>query len=98
MEAAVAADSNGDIVAAGRLPDQFLVGLQRFAVVTLAGSDGTVLWRREITGMNESSTLNEATAVAVTAEGDVLAAGFTMFDVTVFTVIKINGATGELIW
>ncbi len=95
---AVAVDANGDIVAAGTLPDQFFVGLHRFAVMKLAGSDGTVLWRREITGTNERSNLNEATAVVVTPDGDVVAAGYTMFEILVFTVVKINGATGELIW
>jgi hypothetical protein len=95
---AVAVDANGAIVAAGKLPDQFFVGLQRFAVLKLAASDGAVLWRREIAGTNESSNLNEAVAIAITAEGDVVAAGFTMFDLPIFTVVKINGATGELIW
>ncbi len=94
---AVTVDANGDIVAAGKLSDQFFVGSNRFAVVKLAARDGAVLWRREITGTNESSN-NEAKAVAVTAEGDVVAAGVTTFDVRVFTVVKINGATGELIW
>src|SRR6185295_12710793 len=58
---------------------------------------GHELWRRVIDGT--SSSTDVANAVAVDAAGDVAAAGFTTNGGSSdFTVVRVNGADGTLLW
>lgn len=96
---AVAVDAAGDVIAAGTLAN---TGTGRdLAVVKLAGATGALVWAAPATvnGTAAGST-DEATAVAVDAAGDVIAAGFTQNASTNLdlTVVKLAGATGAPRW
>jgi hypothetical protein len=83
---AVAVDADGDVVAAGVNPE--------FAVVKLAGTNGRRLWRHVIAGYDA-----EARVAAVTASGDVVAAGTaSRGDFNSFTVVKLGGVNGAELW
>lgn len=94
---AVAADRNGDVVAAGFTQN---AGTDYdFTVVKLAGASGTQLWKRVIhgTAVPSEDKLEQALAVAVDTVGNVVAAGTTQNTGTFydFTVVKLNGTDGS---
>ena len=90
---AVAVDTAGNVVAAGRL--QATDTTTAFTVIKFDGATGAERWRQVITG-TVSPGNNGAQAVAVDAAGDVVAAGRLQITgtTTAFTVIKCDGATG----
>jgi hypothetical protein len=94
---AVAVDAAGNVVAAGYLATTG--GARDLAVVKLDGGDGHELWRRVIAGAFAGGD-DEASAVAIDGNGDVLVAGFTQETAThtVFAVVKLSGTTGTLAW
>jgi outer membrane protein assembly factor BamB len=97
---ALALDGAGNAVAVGTLrPGEFQ---QEFAVVKVSGADGSELWRHQI-ARHQFSGGDEARGVAVDASGDVVAVGTVRVFIdnslpSKFTVIKLAGATGSLLW
>jgi hypothetical protein len=94
---AVAADRNGDVVAAGFTQN---TGTDYdFTVVKLAGAGGTLLWKRAIhgTAVPSADKFENALAVAVDTAGNIVAAGTTQNIGTFydFTVVKLNGTDGS---
>lgn len=95
---AVAIASDGDVVAAGYV-DQAGTGAD-FTVVRLGGVDGTERWRTVLASPFPYGDNDEARAVAIDSDGNVVAVGNTS-DVSQgirFTVVKLNGATGAVLW
>ncbi|MGH7773488.1 MAG: hypothetical protein ACREQA_14785 [Candidatus Binatia bacterium] len=90
---AVAVDPNGDVVVAG-FTTNTLTG-RDFTVIKFSGADGTEQWRQEMVG--SFSFLDQANAVTVDANGDVVAAGNTGTLVD-FAVIKFSGIDGTELW
>jgi uncharacterized delta-60 repeat protein len=93
---AVTVDRSGNVVAAGFTENG--ATSYDFTVVKLAASNGVELWRRVShgTATPSGSKLEEAVAVAVDAQDNVVAAGTTQntgsfFD---FSVVKLNGTDG----
>ncbi|TFH23091.1 MAG: hypothetical protein E4H03_06975, partial [Myxococcales bacterium] len=88
----VALDAADDVIVAG-----FLRGLvsEDFAILKFSGATGTELWRRTIDGA--AGLADAAAAVAIDADGNVLAGGsLDNAGVAVdFTVVKVAGATGD---
>ena len=85
---AVAADRDGNVVAAGRTTQD------GFTVAKLNGTDGTDLW---VWGSEPQS--GEADAVAVDGSGDVVAAGYTITATGAdFTAVKLDGVSGVESW
>ncbi|HJQ84151.1 MAG TPA: hypothetical protein VKA21_08750 [Candidatus Binatia bacterium] len=97
---AVALDAAGDVLAAGQMVETGTGA--NFAVVKLAGADGSETWRRAIAGTLGASAApsNEALAVAVDATGDVAAAGrlVNVGPKRNFAVVKLSGADGSETW
>ncbi|MBI1748088.1 MAG: PQQ-binding-like beta-propeller repeat protein [Acidobacteria bacterium] len=94
---ALAVDPAGNIVAAGYIRN-ISTGYD-FAVVKLDGNTGDELWRTEIDGTYPLSD-DEAYAVAMDSQGNVIAAGRTrnvgtLYD---FAVVKLEGGTGKVLW
>jgi len=96
----VTTDPSGDVIAAGVLAGyENLNGL--FFVIKLRGSDGTELWHYAVGDWSPGS---QADTVIVDKDGDVLAGGFTtdflrLFILgPMFTVVKLDGATGAELW
>jgi hypothetical protein len=87
----VAVDAAGDVFAAGALNNDFD---RDFSVVKFAGASGAELWRRDIV----SSGIDFASAVALDAAGDVVAAGRLEREPNGFTVLKVAGASGAERW
>jgi uncharacterized delta-60 repeat protein len=96
---ALAIDAQGNVVAAGSTTNNS-TGLD-FTVIKFNGANGAELWRQVINDAN-ANVLNrpEARALAIDAQGNVVAAGSTTNSGTVsdFTVIKFDGATGTELW
>jgi outer membrane protein assembly factor BamB len=97
---ALALDHAGNAVVAGFLRDA--ASRNSFAVVKLAGTDGSEQWRHLI-APHEFSGGDEARAVAVDGSGDVVAGGgvrvFTGNALPEeFTVVKVAGGDGSLVW
>jgi hypothetical protein len=93
---AVAVDGEGNVVAAG---STFNTGTGfDFTVIKFDGSSGAVLWNQAINGTADGS--DQAVAVAVDGEGNVVAAGSTANTGTGadFTVIKFDGSSGAVLW
>jgi putative pyrroloquinoline-quinone binding quinoprotein len=92
---AVAVDAAGDVVAVGDVTN-LITGID-FIVVKLSGATGAVLWRREI---DSAGSNDVAQAVAIDANGDVLAAGFVINPLTAadLAVVKLDGRTGREVW
>jgi cysteine-rich repeat protein len=99
---AIATASNGDVVAGGYL-DESGTGAD-FAVVELAGADGSERWRVVLPGPDLGTATglpnDRVTAVALDPAGDVLAAGVTSSAARAsqFTAVKIDRSTGATIW
>ncbi|HJQ84680.1 MAG TPA: hypothetical protein VKA21_11415 [Candidatus Binatia bacterium] len=92
---AVVVDAAGNAVVAGAIGNN-ATGLD-FTVIKLASAAGTALWTQTtaMSGPND----DEARAVAVDANGDVLAAGETgAGSGRDFAVAKLSGADGTLLW
>ncbi len=93
---------NGDAIAAGYATnnDTFF----DFTVVRLAGATGDVVWRSDVNGMAQggSLTYDQARAVTLDGNGDVLAAGGLMetgtFITSDFAVVKLAGGSGAELW
>jgi hypothetical protein len=92
----VAVDSIGDIVAAGRLDNTGT--FWDFTVVKLDRSSGSELWRYQRNG--SSSVSEEARAVIVDSDDDVLATGMLRNSSTGpdLAVVKLDGGSGAEIW
>ncbi len=93
---AVAVDSAGNVVAAGFTTNAGTG--QDFTVIKFSGLNGTELWRRNINGPTNDG--DAASAIAVDAAGDVLAAGTvgrTGLDRDFF-VVKLSGSDGTERW
>ena len=92
---AVRLDSAGDVLAAG-----FSINAATsddFVVAKFSGATGRELWRTVINGAANSIDL--AVALAVDAEGDVAAAGvLTAGNSEEFTIVKLAGSTGAVVW
>ncbi|HJQ84679.1 MAG TPA: SBBP repeat-containing protein [Candidatus Binatia bacterium] len=68
-----------------------------FTVLKLAAADGTILWRRDVDGTSHAA--DAADAVAVDADGNVAASGFTTnAGNTDFTVVRLAAADGTPLW
>jgi outer membrane protein assembly factor BamB len=96
---AVAVLPGGDVVAAGHV-NQADTG-DDFTVVRLGGGDGTERWRTIVASPSVIyGETDEARAVAVDDNGDVVAAGQTSDAVqgVRFTVVKLSGTTGAVLW
>ena len=91
----VAVDASGDVVAGGFATRS---GIQRFTVVKLDGATGSVVWRRELS--DDLPFRTQANAVAVDAQGDVVAAGSIAHGGRAedFAVVKLDGDTGQVVW
>lgn len=90
----VTVDAQDDVVAAGVIAS----ASENFYVVKLDGVSGDLQWEVELDGSENS--LDEAYAVAVDSQGDVVAAGSiqqasTSYD---FAVVKLDGTTGAQRW
>jgi hypothetical protein len=98
MANAVAIDSAGDVVAAGRLVVSDPTQDKRLAVIKLSGSDGTEVWRTLLEGPRWDG--GEASSVALDATGDVIAVGhiFNEDTETDFAAVKLSGANGMVLW
>ena len=98
---AVAVDTRGDVVAAGRVGASVggHDGVTHFAVIKLKGATGVEMWRRILTGRPKRS-ISKANAVAVDSAGNVVAAGQTVNAGTGadFTVVKLDGNSGVERW
>src|SRR5262245_51026337 len=100
---AVATNAAGtDVYVGGRLRNS--TTSWDFTVARLSGTDGSVVWQREIDGAatdpDDLIRYDEATSIAVDAAGDVIAGG-NMFDTgiyTAFTIFKLSGADGSTVW
>ena len=90
---AVTVDAAGDVVAAGSTLNTGTS--EDFTVVKFRGTDGAVLWSRNINGT--ANLEDGAFAVTVDAAGDVVAAGITENTGTSvdFTVVKFSGTDGS---
>jgi outer membrane protein assembly factor BamB len=91
---AVAADSNGDVIAGGTLQND---GRDDFAVVKLAGGTGAELWRF-IATESCCGNLETAFSVAIDSSDDVIAAGSLSDGPQRTYAARISGATGSLVW
>lgn len=91
----VAVNAAGDVIAAGAIDKDFG---RDFSVVKFAGTSGTELWRRDDFGGGNAG-IDFASAVALDAAGDVVAAGFLeRAEPAGFTVVKLDGASGVDRW
>lgn len=91
---ALALDAAGDVVAAGRMRN--LATSVDATVVKLAASDGQELWRSDV----GSPSVDESTAVAVDAFGNVLTAGFNVLwpgSSIDASVLKLAGGDGSVV-
>ena len=93
----VAVDARGDVLVGGgtRARDADL----DMTTVKLAGADGAQRWRRDLGG--SAGGFDEGHAVATTAGGDVVAAGYVFNGFgrsTDFTVARLSGRTGAERW
>src|SRR5262249_5741609 len=99
---AVAIDAQGNVVAAGSTTNNSTG--HDFTVIKFDGGTGAELWRQLINDADGNANVlrdsPEARAVAIDAQGNVVAAGSTTNNGTGpdFTVIKFNGATGTEFW
>jgi hypothetical protein len=92
---AVATDSASNVVAAGTTTR--LNRDRGFVVVKLSGLDGSLLWRVEIDGMANGD--DDAFAVAVDSNDDVLAVGQVVRDLDVDLIVtKLAGSDGAERW
>lgn len=93
---AVAVDGDGNVLVAGFTTNSGTGG--DFTVVKLSVDDGSEQWRQVINGNANSS--DQAVAVTVDTEGNVVAAGFTTNTETGvdFTVVKLDGVGGDELW
>jgi hypothetical protein len=96
--AAIALDGNGDVVAGGSIAD-LTTGIGDFTVVKLGGGSGAELWRARVVG---SAPGGLASALAVDAMGDVIAAGLVANgDLTTrseIAIVRFTGASGAELW
>jgi hypothetical protein len=95
--ASVALDGAGDVVLTCWT---YNVANFAFTVAKLAGADGSLVWRQDLTGTLPGGGNNSGNAVAVDGAGDVLAVGRfqnvgTGFD---FAVVKLAGPDGTELW
>ena len=90
---AVAVDSAGDVVAAGWTSNIGTSG--DFTVIKFDGASGGELWRQAINGTASQS--DQAVAVTIDGEGNVVAVGDTFNTGTLldFTVVKLRGTDGS---
>jgi cysteine-rich repeat protein len=93
----VAVDASGDVIAGGTAYNS-LTSSHDFTVVKINGSTGGQIWRTQIDG--SANGPEEAFAVAVDGNENVIAAGTTQNTGTAFdfTVVKLSGATGDEMW
>ena len=93
----VALDSSGDVIAVGQLDNG--VSATDLTVVKLDGATGAEQWRLSVDGAFAGSE-DTATAVAITASDDVVVAGALeqADEDWVFTVLRIDGASGAESW
>ena len=90
----VAVDAAGDAYVVG----SFYTSFDRdFAVVKLAGSDGSEVWRQTIPGL-EIHALDQAHAVALDPTGDVIAVGYLDNGGIDRLVIKFRASDGLELW
>lgn len=95
----IAFDSADDVVAVGELEN--IAAAQDLATVKLSGADGSILWRTEINGRDESVAYDVGLALGIDSNDDVFAGGRLengpkmAFD---YTVVKLDSATGAEIW
>jgi hypothetical protein len=96
--AALALDSSDNVIAGGGITT-LSSGLGDWAVAKFQAADGTRFWLQRGRG-NPSFGNNEVDAVAVDHNDDVVAAGFieTVNGDLDFLVLKLAGATGNLLW
>lgn len=97
---ALAADTHGDVVAAGTRavkPLALLTGYE-FTVVKLAGDTGFPRWRFRSPSSDEA--MDAANTVVVDTNDDVITAGTTSASAHGHrvTVLKLRGADGETLW
>jgi len=90
---AVSLDANGEVVAAGWTEGETHLD-SRFTVVKIAGASGAELWRQDVAREGFQS-LDSAYAIAVDAEGDMVAGGMVDFN---FLVAKFAGPSGTVLW
>ena len=97
----VVVDGTGDVFAAGWVTHA-TTGVD-FAVVKLAGTDGSILWSVHLDGTGGVGGffgIDRASRLALDSSGDVVVVGtldrlFTGLD---FAIVKLDGATGKVLW
>jgi uncharacterized delta-60 repeat protein len=91
---AVAVDAAQDVVAAGETLNT--ATLNDFTLVKFDGVSGAEIWSREVNGTRLPFSFDEARAVTVDGEGNVVATGFTenISASRDFTVVKLRGTDG----
>ena len=99
----IAVDSSGNVFAVGKTYNGTDLGTPVFTVVKLAGSDGTLQWRREITGTgvpDNGTEWNDGKGIGLDASGDVIVVGSVYNTATSldFAVIKLKGSDGTDLW
>lgn len=90
----VTSDANGDVIVTGTRVDE---NGRRALIVKLDGASGEVLWSTDFPGTSFSSNTSLG-PVAVDGAGDVVAAGTTSFIGEDMLVLKLDGATGAVVW
>jgi hypothetical protein len=88
---AVAVAANGDVVVAGSRVD---ANVKRMLVLRLDGGNGSVVWARAW----GNGIADEGFAVAVAANGDVVAAGSSFGAATDVLVLRLDGGNGSVVW
>src|SRR5262245_6890326 len=91
---AVVADASGDLFVAAHTEN---VGAGGFTVLRLAGVDGAEMWRANV-GTASACSAAAARDVAVDAAGDVVAAGANCDGADPVAAVKLDGATGAVLW
>src|SRR5882672_4235862 len=93
---AITLDAAGNIIAAGFISN--VNALQDFAIVKLAGADGTEMWRRVVDGTASMNDL--ARSIRLDPSGDVVAAGEVQNAATGkdFIIVKLSAMTGAPLW
>ena len=93
-------DANGDVIVGGGLQNAPALLNDDFAVLKLAGGDGTTLWRTSIAGEVDADGLEFARQVLIDAHGDVLALGTLVrpYQFIDLIAVKLDGATGAELW
>jgi outer membrane protein assembly factor BamB len=99
----VVVDAAGDVVAAGMHATQPPAVITSFQVAKLAGTNGAERWRTQLPPSGTISPTDDAFTVAVGPSGAVVAGGrisqrTPLGDRSAFSVVKLDGQSGDTLW